>query len=139
MEPVSLASLGHLSEIQPPNSLLPRILTRLQELRLRRLRMQLGGSVLGFLVTTVFTIWNWPVFGNELGGTSPFWGMIRLVKTDPDIVLASAREFASGLLESLPIESIVVGLVFLFLGLSLFMLLQALHAQRIQSLRHHLS
>lgn len=130
MEPIIPSPLGRFSEIQLPPTLLPRILSQVHELRLRRLRFQLGWSVTGFVTTAAFTIWNWSVLHGELGGSSPFWGMVRLLKTDPDIVLAFAREFIFGLLESLPIESLVVGLLFLFVALSFAVLLPSLYEQR---------
>lgn len=126
----SLRSLGILPEVETPPALLPRVLARVQEVRLRRLRVQLWGAISGFVVTVAFTIWNWSVFRAELGGSSSFWGLVRLLKTDPDVVMASAREFTLGLLESLPIESLVVSLLFLVLSVSLYAIIHALRAQK---------
>ena len=126
----SLHALGPLSEVSASPTLLPRVLARVQEARLRRLRFQLWGAMSGFVLTIAFTIWNWSVFRAELRGSSPFWGFMRLIKTDPDVVLASTREFTLGLLEALPIESLLVGLLFLILGVSLYLTLQGLRTQK---------
>jgi hypothetical protein len=111
-------------------TLLPRVLARVQETRRCRLRLQLWGAISGFALTIAFTIWNWSVFRAELNSGSSFWGFVRLMKTDPDVVSASSREFMFGLLESLPIESLVVGLLFLVLGVSLYAILYALRTQK---------
>lgn len=130
MEPSSLFSLGKLTDIRPEAALLPRVLARVHLLRVRRLRRQLQGSLGGVSLLLLVILWNWRFFGGELGGASPFWGFVRILRTDPDVVLGSMKEFMVGLLESLPIESLLVACGFLLCILCLLFVWRALREQK---------
>ena len=131
MESHSFLSLRSvLPMVEPGPTLLPRILRRIQELQLRRLRYELGVflTALGALMGYIF--WHRVTLAMEISSSSPFWGFLELLRTDPDIALASAREFLFALLEALPVESVLVGLIFLFLLLGIFALVQSIQKQR---------
>jgi hypothetical protein len=137
MDVTPVFRLGQLPEIEPSTQLLPRILCRLRELRLRQLRLRLAGSIFGLLFTVALATWNASVLGNELARSSPFWGFVNLLRTDPDIAAASAQEFTYAILESLPVESIVLALLFCLVLGSVYFFSQALRGEHQGMLHQH--
>ena len=131
MESHSFLSLrAALPQVEPAPTLLPRILRHIQELQLRRLRYELGGFLAALGALMGYMLWHRTTLTAEISASSPFWGFLELLRTDPDIALASAREFLFALLEALPLESLLVGSILLFLLVGILALVQSIQKQR---------
>lgn len=84
-----------------------------QKNRLKRLTTLL---TTGFLLSLAYVTWNWSAFADEFASSS-FFELIRLAFSDTDIALAHTHELFWGLLENIPLESLVLATLMCFLGL----------------------
>ncbi len=99
-----------LPAIQTPPALFERILAAIRRIELQRFRVRLVLCVAGFFGSIGFVVFRTSTVWNELQSTS-FFAMLHLMITDPDVFLHNLSDTLYGLLEALPVQSI---LAFLF-------------------------
>ena len=118
--------MSHLSEPQVPQGLLSRILQAIDNARIRRLRFGLV-SLSGAALTSIgLIVWSRAALLTEVG-TSSFGEFVRLALTDPDIVFQNLGSYLNGLLENLPLESLLLGLTAVFMLGAVIRISQALY------------
>lgn len=102
-----------LPTIEPPATLLERVVQAVLRFRIRALRIRFAIMLVGVVgsisIVAVYASW----FFSEIQ-TSPFWGFLRLGFSDPDIVLTHLSDLAWGLLESVPTITVTIVLVGIF-------------------------
>ena len=127
--------LPHFQAIEPPPGLFLRVMSRVHVARLRRLWLGLVTIGTAFVSACVLTALSWQAISAEVM-SSTFVGYLRLMLSDPDIVLTNLKDFASGLLESLPLQSILIALLFAVLLVGMATLVQSLRREQRHSLLH---
>lgn len=129
-------SLPPLTPIEPPASLLERVLDAVMRARIRMLRFRFVSVLIGAIGTILLIGLNVSWLVSEAQGSS-FVGFLRLIVSDPDVVFAHATDFGWSLLESLPVATVVVTLTGIFFLLAAFGFGQAfLRARRNVALHH---
>lgn len=101
--------LSHLPPTEVPANLFGRIVQAIAMAELRKRRNRFFLTVTGFASILVYTAFNWSALLTEIM-TSSFAEIVRLAISDPDIAAANAHQFLSGLVETLPLGSILLGL-----------------------------
>jgi len=81
--------------------------------QIRRVRFRFGSMLAGAVGSIALMVAYHTALWDELS-TSSFFAMLRLVASDPDVAFGNAKEFALGLLETLPLGAITLALVGLF-------------------------
>ena len=122
-------SFAQIPDPLPPTELLPRILTRVEELQLRRWYIRLAAllTVTGTMAT--YLVLRWTIISQELQASS-FLQLLRVAFSDPDVVFANTTDFMLGLLESLPVAPVFFALLGVFLVLSLAQVFSRVQDQR---------
>lgn len=118
-----------LPPIEPPANLLEKILHRIHALRLRSLRRRLLGAAVGIVGSILYTVLNWPALQFELQQSSLF-NLLRLFISDPDILFTNLKDLALGLLEIIPLETLLLGLISCFFIIAIAFNMTALRHER---------
>jgi hypothetical protein len=122
--------------IAAPAKLLETILEKIHAARLRQLRARLTFAVFGVLSSVAFALSSRSSIWLELQQSS-FIGFLRLAISDSDIAMANAKELGLGLLESIPLETVIVTLVCTFASLLAAAFFFSMRHERHASLIHH--
>ncbi len=109
MVPHSL--LQQLPSVEPQKELLDRILSRIYTARIRRIYFRLAFALSGMLAAVALAAIDRSLIGSELRESS-LWTLLQLLVSDSDIMLVSLRDVAQGILEMLPLESMILSLLF---------------------------
>lgn len=124
------------SALEPPAGLVEKVLGKIHAAQLRQLRVRLGLALAGVCASLFYIVANWSAIWFEFRHSS-FVEYLRLLISDSDIALANAKEFALGLLESIPAASIVSATILAFCTISLIGLLLALRQERREPFIRH--
>lgn len=138
MTDAELHAVPHLPDIEPPSSLLDRVVQAVNRLRIRALRIRFTTMLIGLVLSLIGVILyaNW--FLSEIRESS-FWGFLRLGLSDPDIVLTHFSDLAWGLLESIPAISVMVVLISIFFIVAAIGFGQSLRRIRKKTVIHQLT
>ena len=130
--------LSRLPIVETPPSLFVRVMRAIERARTRRLyvRFAFASSVLTLCVG--FAIVYRSAIQVELTETS-FVEFMRLIVSDPDIVLKNAKDLALGVIETLPYATILLALAIVVCLVGIVALADALRHIRRSRLTHHLS
>ena len=121
--------------LNPPQGLFERVMRRIHVARLRQLWFGLGSIAAAFVSSCVLTVISWRAVSAEVMSSS-LVGYLRLMVSDPDIMLANLKDFVYGILESLPLQSIILVVLFAFLVVGAATLVQSLRRERQHFLLH---
>lgn len=127
--------LSHLPEPEPSPTLLTKTLAAIFEAQSRALRSKLLLTSLGLVASIAYGAWSLPFFLVELR-TSAFFGFFQLVLSDPDIMLSHLKELLLAFLETLPLDTLLLGSLAGLCLLGSFYVMSALRHLRSY---HHLS
>ena len=105
--------LTRLPSIQTPPELHDRVMDAIVAVQIRRVRFRFGSMLAGAVGSIALTVAYHAALWEEIT-TSSFFSTLRLVASDPDVAFGNAKEFALGLLETLPLGTITLALVGLF-------------------------
>ncbi|MBU1032870.1 MAG: hypothetical protein ABII13_05260 [Patescibacteria group bacterium] len=105
-EPV-LLPVSSLQQIEADPLLYKRIVNAINAARLRKIRTRLILALCGFMASAAYVVSSLSIFWQELRASS-FFEYIRLATTDSDIVFANARNYFTGLLETIPAETALI-------------------------------
>lgn len=122
MSPYLLSSLPQ----KPlPPKLASQVIERINQTRLRALRLRAAFSLTSLLVVGGYMLTSWTQLIIDVR-TSSFFEFLRLGISDPDLVIRSSQDFSLGLLESLPLEPMLISLLLGFSAIGAINVLQAL-------------
>ena len=99
--------------LEPPADLLDKVVGKIHAARLRQIRVRLALAASALFGSLAYASYQRTVIWTELGQSS-FFQFVRLIWSDSDIALANAKDLALGLLETIPVESILLTLVSAF-------------------------
>jgi len=120
-----------LPDVGVPPELQTKILTAITAARIRRLRNEFVATGFAFGIVIAAATASISRLVVEIRSSS-IVGYLRLLISDSDIVFGNFREYLYGILESLPVGSIVFALTSVLLLLGAVAFLQALmHARRL--------
>lgn len=114
MPPTLVPLFSSAAHIDIPPTILERTLAAIRRARERQARNRVWLALVSCALSLMYAIFNWSAWIEELK-TSSFIELIRLTISDPDIMLSHLKDVCLGLLEALPLGSILLGLVILFL------------------------
>ncbi len=100
--------LHALPPIEPPKGLFEQTLQAIQCARQRWLYQRLGLALVGFLGCVGYGLWNFEALRAGMA-ESTFFVFLRLAISDPDIILPHLTELFLGLIETLPLEALLLG------------------------------
>lgn len=130
----------YLSKLPPtvtPSGLLEKVMGKIHAVRMKQLRVRLSIAVLGAVGTFYYAAYSWSAIWREIQQSS-FIEFLRLATSDSDIALANAKELGLGLLESIPLETVIVTLVCAFALLVMAALVSSIRHERRFSFIHRL-
>lgn len=125
-----------LPEDAAPKDLSDRVLDTLWHTRFRRIRGWMVFAFLALVAIIVYAITQWTLVWYEVAGSS-FVEFLRLAVSDPDIIFANTKEYIFGLLEALPLGTLLIVFSSAFCLLGLAVLLSALRHLRRAPHPHH--
>ena len=135
MSKTIFSHLFRATERPTPADLFDRVMAAIQRARLRQAGSRFAIALVGFLASIGYAILNWSTIAAEIQA-SPFFGFVRLAISDPDIVFANGKDFLFGLLEALPLGTVLLVLLGIFFFISTAVMTDALrHARRAPSPR----
>ncbi len=113
--PSTLAPLfSSAAHIDLPPTILERTLTAIRRARERQARNRVWLALVSCVLSLTYAAFNWSAWIEEIK-TSSFIELARLTISDPDIILSHLKDFLLSLLEALPIGSMLLGFVIIFL------------------------
>lgn len=127
MNPMDSPLLAHLPSITPKPDLLDQVLKAIRQAQVRALRIRVSICLAALLAMIGYATINANSLWSELSSSS-FIEFAKLTISDPDIMLLNSKDLLLGLLETVPLTSILISLasaLCFFGSISLF-----------QSLRH---
>lgn len=117
--PSTLAPLfSRTAHIDIPPTILERTLAAIRRTRERQARNRVWLALVSCALSLMYAAFNWSAWIEELKASS-FVELIRLTVSDPDIILSHLKDFSLSLLEALPLGSMLLGLVIIFLIVAL--------------------
>ncbi|MBU1907519.1 hypothetical protein KKF59_00095 [Patescibacteria group bacterium] len=108
----------HLPPLEPPPDLLQKVLARIHTVRMRRLYAQLSAAAAGTILSLSYIAFSWSAFASQIQESS-FLAMLKLLWSDPDIVFSNLTNIVLGLLESIPLDSVILALIVCFFGIAI--------------------
>lgn len=114
MPPLLAPLFSSVARIDIPTTLFERTLAAIQRARELQARNRLWVAIVSCALSLTYAIFNWSAWIEELKASS-FVELIRLTISDPDIMLSHLKDVFLGLLETLPLGSMLLGLSILFL------------------------
>lgn len=118
----------HLPPLEPPSDLLHKILAHIHAIRMRRLYAQFSAAIAGTIFSLAYIFMCWPVLASQIKESS-FWAMLKLFWSDPDIAFSNLTNIALGLLESIPLDSIILALIVCFFGIAVLWITSAMRRE----------
>ena len=127
--------LPYFEALEPPQGVFARVMLKIHTARLRRLWLGLAFVATAFMTSCVAAFLSWQAIVAEVGA-SPLVGYLKLLVSDPDIVLGNMQDFAYGVFDSLPLQSILVVLLLSVIVVGGIALMQSLQRERRHFLLH---
>lgn len=130
--------LSRLPPVETPPSLFERVMRAIERVRARRLYARCAFASSALTLSIGYVAVSWSAMLAELSESS-FIEFMRLVYSDPDIVLGNVKDLALGVVETLPYVSIVLTLVIAFSLVGIVALADSLRHLRRTRMIHHLT
>lgn len=115
--------LHQLPACEPPPDLFEKTLSGVARARKRALYTRFSLAFTGLVMCISYGVWHSQVLQAEFQ-TSAFFGFIQLAVSDPDILFRSLTDFSLGLLESLPVNLLLLGSILILCVVGILSLLQ---------------
>ena len=113
MNPNSASLFSRLPPVPTVPDLPERILQAVAAAERRRARTTFGIAFAGAFGSVIVAVAYRAAIWTEISSSS-FFALLRLVASDPDVAIANVKDVALGLLETLPLGSILVALIAAF-------------------------
>jgi hypothetical protein len=98
-----------LSQPAAPSNLEARIMAHIERSLIRRIWLEISLALSATFAVSVYLLFSWSNVWLEIQESS-FLQMTRLAVSDPDILFSHVQEAAWSLAESIPFESVLLGL-----------------------------
>jgi len=103
----------NIAKVEPPKSLNKAILHKIGQERAHKIRTELFISRAGFVGSFLILFYTASAFGKTIL-ESEFWNLASLIFSDLNIVASHWQQFSYSLLETMPVTSIIVILLPIF-------------------------
>lgn len=124
---------AHLASPDAPDRLQTSIMAEIERSMLRQIWIEASIAFVATLSLVSYLVWSWQTIWLDLQESS-FVPLARLVISDPDILFSNVQETAWSLIETAPVQSILLGL-----GIILCLTCTIGFSLRLREVRHHLS
>lgn len=124
---------AQLASPDAPDRLQASIMAEIERSMLRQIWIEASIAFVATLSLVSYLVWSWQTIWLDLQESS-FVPLARLVISDPDILFSNVQETAWSLIETAPVQSILLGL-----GIILCLTCTIGFSLRLREVRHHLS